>query len=72
MWRGFFTDVESRYLDIALVCERANDLKFADRAIRKAVKIKLDCQGEDSPDMQKYSMVAQRIKRQLEDESAVL
>jgi hypothetical protein len=49
------------YLDLALVCEIAHDWKNGVECAANAVRVKRECQGEDSPDYKKYEDVLRRI-----------
>lgn len=55
-----------RYLDLALICEQRDDLPNARLCSRKAVKMKLVCQGADFPDVDRYVGVAQRMQKKLD------
>ncbi|KAF2275738.1 SET domain-containing protein [Westerdykella ornata] len=58
------------YLDIAIVCEKKGDLLLAKRSALKALRIKLETQGPDYPDIPKYQGVVQRIKRKMAEQEA--
>jgi hypothetical protein len=59
-----------RYLDIALLSEQKGELQLAKQCALRALKIKLDCQGPDYPDVRNYTGVLQRINKKIAEQSA--
>lgn len=52
-----------RYIDLALACEFAKDFKNGQDMAANALRIKRDCQGEDSPQFDKYKGILKRLHR---------
>ncbi|KAJ4351452.1 uncharacterized protein N0V89_006794 [Didymosphaeria variabile] len=51
------------YTDLALACEFAEDFKNGQDMAANALRIKRDCQGDDSPDFEKYKVILKRLHR---------
>ncbi|KAL1593169.1 hypothetical protein SLS60_010777 [Paraconiothyrium brasiliense] len=51
------------YVDLALACEFAEDFKNGQDMAANALRIKRDCQGEDSPEFDKYKGILKRLHR---------
>jgi hypothetical protein len=50
------------FFDLALVCEVHGDYRMGAATGEKALQIKRDCEGSDSPDYQTYVVAVERIK----------
>jgi hypothetical protein len=50
------------FLDLALVCEIHGDYRMGAATGEKALQIKRDCEGSDSPEYQTYAAAVERIK----------
>ncbi|KAL5450312.1 hypothetical protein PMIN07_001309 [Paraphaeosphaeria minitans] len=51
------------YMDLALACEFVGDFKNGQDMAANALRIKRDCQGEDSMDLEKYKGALKRLHR---------
>ncbi|KAF2122694.1 hypothetical protein BDV96DRAFT_608623 [Lophiotrema nucula] len=59
--------LSSAYLDLGLFCESKGDLKMAQQATKKALKIRLDNMGSDYPDIKDYATVVKRINLAIDE-----
>jgi hypothetical protein len=50
-------------VDLALACEHTGDFKNGQDMAANALRIKRDCQGEDSTDFEKYKGILKRLHR---------
>ncbi|KAF1967831.1 SET domain-containing protein [Bimuria novae-zelandiae CBS 107.79] len=59
------------YVDLAMACEVAGDFAHGRDMAANALRIKRDCQGEDSPDYDKYKGILKRLNRKYKEKKAV-
>lgn len=60
-----------RYMDLALACEFVQDFKNGQDMAANALRIKRDCQGEDSKDFDKYKDALKRLHRSYKESQRV-